>query len=75
MSTVIGTESVNVKLTTKTADGSDVSLGTVKIDLPYTWSVDTYHSERHPNFGTRQVPVYAVIDTEAARKSVGAALI
>ena len=73
MSTIIATRKAHVKLTVN-VDGEDVSLGTVGIELPYTYDIDHDEAEKHPDFRHKRVPVYARIATDDARKAVGEAL-
>ena len=73
MSTIIATQKAHVKLTVK-VDGEDVSLGTIGIELPYTYDIDHAEAEEHPHFRHKRVPVYARIATDEARKAVGEAL-
>ena len=73
MSTIIATRKAHVKLTAN-VDGEDISLGTIGIELPYTYDIDHHESEEHPAFRHKRTPVYARIATDEARKAVGEAL-
>ena len=73
MSTIIATQKAHVKLTVY-VDGEGISLGTVGIELPYTYDIDYNEAEKHPDFRHKRVPVYARIATDEARKAVGEAL-
>ena len=73
MSTIIATQKAHVKLTAN-VDGEDISLGTIGIELPYTYDIDMDKAEKHPDFRHVRVPVYARIATDEARKAVGEAL-
>ena len=73
MSTIIATRKAHVKLTAN-VDGEDISLGTIGIELPYTYDIDHHEAEEHPAFRHKRTPVYARIATDEARKAVGEAL-
>lgn len=73
MSTIIATRKARVKLTAN-VDGEDISLGTIGIELPYTYDIDMDKAEKHPDFRHKRVPVYARIATDEAREAVGEAL-
>lgn len=73
MSTIIATRKAHVKLTAN-VDGEDISLGTIGIELPYTYDIDHHEAEEHPAFRHKRITVYARIATDEARKAVGEAL-